>query len=247
MKRWWAVPLLAGVMLTGPVLAQTPAPVEPAQKEAIKALIREVLRDQPELVLEALQTLEAREQAAQEQRTASALATSRDKLERDPGDIVAGNPNGNITVVEFVDHRCGYCKSVAAHVAEVVKADGNVRLVHKQFPILGPQSVQAARAALAAIKQGKGLELHRALMESRGSFDDAMIMDTARKLGIDTARLATDMKAPEVLAQLQRTMELGRSLGIKGTPAFIIGDTLLPGAVDADTLRSVIAEARKKG
>lgn len=233
-------------MMATAALAQMPAPVEPSQKESIKALIREVLRDQPELVLEALQAMEIRQQAAQERRVASLLAANRDQLERDPADIVEGNPKGDVTVVEFADYRCGYCKAVHPTVKEVVQSDGHIRLVYKQFPILGPQSVQAARAVLAAAKQGKGLEMHRGLMEARGDFSDDMIAEMARGLGIDTAKLTADMKTPQTLAHLQRTMELGRALDIKGTPAFIIGDALLPGAIDAGALRAAIAAIRKK-
>lgn len=238
----WAVGI--GLLLGGSALAADP--LTPAQADAVKALVRQVLRDNPELVMEALQTLEVKQQAEQAENAKKMIAASRASLERDPADPVLGNPNGDVTIVEFFDYRCPYCKQVADTVTKVIKADGKVRLVLKEYPILGPQSVQASLAALAAQRQGKYAELHDALMAHRGTIDDATIERLATAAKLDVARLKADMDSPELKQRLQAVLLQGREIGANGTPAFVIGDRMIPGAVDADALKAAIADVRAK-
>lgn len=233
-----------GLMFTG--LAHAAEPLTDAQKEAVKTLVREVLRDNPELVYEALQALEAKQQAEQTERSQKMIAASRASLERDPADPVLGNPQGDVTIVEFFDYRCPYCKQAAETVTKVVKADGKVRLVLKEYPILGPQSVQAALAALAAQRQGKYAEMHDALMAQRGPLDDKVLEKIAGEVKLDLVRWKADLERPELKQRLQAVLLQGREIGATGTPAFIIGDKMIPGAVDAEALKAAIAEARAK-
>lgn len=225
-------------------LAPAAEPLTDAQKEAVKTLVREVLRDNPELVYEALQALEAKQQAEQTQRSQKMIAASRASLERDPADPVLGNPQGDVTIVEFFDYRCPYCKQAAETVTKVVKADGKVRLVLKEYPILGPQSVQASLAALAAQRQGKYADMHEALMAQRGPLDEKAIEKIAGEVKLDMARFKADLERPDLKQRLQAVLLQGREIGASGTPAFIIGDKMIPGAVDAETLKAAIAEAR---
>jgi protein-disulfide isomerase len=157
---------------------------------------------------------------------------------------VLGNRNGDVTVVEFFDYRCPYCKRAAPVLDEVIKADGRVRRVMKEFPILGPDSVIASRAALAARAQGKYEELHRALIGARGQLDESAVMAAAKGVGLDLDRLRRDMRSTEIDGIIRRNRELAESLEITGTPAFVIGDAFLPGAADAATFRSLIQKAR---
>jgi protein-disulfide isomerase len=238
--------VLAGLLLGAPSQAQTPA-FSAAQQEALHGLIRQYILDNPEVILEALTIMDARQKQEAETRAAQAIVVHRQALERDPADAVTGNPNGDVTLVEFFDYRCGYCKQVAGAVAAAVSEDGKVRLVHKQLPILGPASVLAARAAVAAQAQGRYAMFHDALMAERRQLDEAGLIDLAKRVGLDGDRLRRDMMSPETEARIQKSATLAQSLNIRGTPAFVIGGELIPGAVDAATLKSLIAKARKGG
>lgn len=237
---------LVGLLAAAPGQAQAPV-FTPAQQEALHGLIRQYILDHPEVIMEALTIMDARQKQEAEARAAQAIVANRQALERDPSDAVTGNPNGDVTLVEFFDYRCGYCKQVAGAVAAAVSEDGKVRLVHKQLPILGPASVLAARAAVAAQSQGKYALFHDALMAERRQLDEAGLVDLAKRVGLDGDRLRRDMMSPETEARIQKSVTLAQSLDIRGTPAFVIGGELIPGAVDAATLKGLIAKARKGG
>jgi protein-disulfide isomerase len=208
--------------------------------------IRAYLMEHPEVIEEALTKLGAQRKEAADSRLRQVLMRDRTKLERDPRDFVAGNPNGRITVVEFFDYRCPYCKTVAGRAMETAKKDGKVRVMFKELPILGPESVFAARAALAAQRQGKYIEYHLALMRTRERLTDEITIRVAQGVGLDLEKLKKDMASPEIKRQLEANLELAQELGIRGTPAFIVGDKLAPGAIDEATLVKMIADARKK-
>ncbi len=237
----------AAIVTTLPAAAEEA--LNPAQKQAVEAIVRDYLRDHPEMILEALQGLELRREAEQQERARQALAERRNDLHNDPTTPVEGNPKGDVTLVEFFDYRCGYCKSVSATVAEVVRQDGNVRLVMKEFPILGPASVIASRAALAAwrLERAKYLPFHKAMMDNKGELSESRVMQIAASQGLDTSRLAKAIQDPEIDGALLRNMELAKALDINGTPAFVIGGQVVPGAIGADGLKKLIAEARLKG
>lgn len=249
---------LARWVLIGAVvlLVATPAPVGPAaqqgdpspapSREAIEQIVREYLLAHPEVVGEALRALEQQREAAERQRQAEALKLREHDLLRDPAAPVGGNPQGNVTVVEFFDYRCGYCKSVAPTVKQLLRDDRQVRLIYKEFPILGPESILAARAALAARAQGRYAALHDALMAAREPLTRPVILKIAAQAGLDTARLEKDMDSPEIPAAIQRNHELAQALGIQGTPAFVVGSQLAPGAVDLATLKRLVEQARRQ-
>lgn len=237
-----ALALLTGFAL--PAAAQDA--FTPAQRDALKAIIVDVLRSQPELVLEALQALEKRQETENQALARAALRDKRSEIFEDASNPVAGNPQGRTVLVEFFDYRCPYCKQMDAPMKALAAEDRDLRIVRKDLPVLGPASVVASRAALASRAQNKYPAFHDAMMGFRGQLDDAAIFRIARDAGLDVDRLRRDMDDPAIGAQLQRNAAVAQALQIGGTPAFVIGDTLVPGAVDIGTLRSLIAEARAK-
>jgi protein-disulfide isomerase len=182
-----------------------------------------------------------------EEKAKKALSEKRRELERDRDSPVLGNPNGDVTLVEFFDYRCGYCKQVAGTIQALATEDKQLRIVMKEFPILGKDSVFASRAAVAAQRQGKYASFHMALMNHKGQLTEEAVLKTAASVGLDVDRLRAEMGREEIDAQLRRNYELAQELQIRGTPAFIVGDELIPGAVDLRTLRRKIAELRKAG
>jgi protein-disulfide isomerase len=218
----------------------------PLSREAVEQIVRDYLIRHPEVVGNALRALEQQREVAERQRRAEALRTYQKDLTRDPAAPVAGNPDGDVTVVEFFDYRCGFCKTVLPTVQQLLREDPKVRVVYKELPILGPDSLLASRAALAARTQGKYAALHDALMAAREPLTRPTILDIARRAGLDAGRLDKDMEAPEILAQIRRNHELAEKIGINGTPAFVIGAELAPGALDLATLKRLVDQARRK-
>jgi protein-disulfide isomerase len=217
------------------------------QSHAVEALVRQYILDHPEVIIESMQNYQIRQQIAEQEAATAALAASRDEIKNDASAPVAGNPKGDVTVVEFFDYRCAYCKRVFPSVRELLESDKNVRYVFKELPILGPDSVTASRAALAAWKIAPEtyFAFHTALMEARGELGEEQVLQIAEKVGLDRKKLKEGMAAPEVEKTIQRNLELAQKLRIQGTPAFIVGDALVPGAVDLEQLKEMVATARK--
>jgi len=244
-NRW--ISILGSIAL----LAASPAgasqmSVSP-DRQAIEQIIHDYLMAHPEVVVESLKAGDARakEQAAAE--TRAQIAKHQDELVRDPKSPVGGNPAGDVTIVEFFDYRCPYCKQVEPTLEQLLKEDGRVRVVYKEFPILGPESMIATRVSLAALKQSpqKYARLHAALMSAKGELSQDSILKAAEAAGLDVARIKTDMNGPEVDALIKRNYDLAETLNIRGTPAFIIGNELTPGAVDLPIFKKMVADARK--
>jgi protein-disulfide isomerase len=219
----------------------------PEEKRAVEKVVRDYILANPEIVLDALKVLEARQRVSKANQARQQLAARRNDILGDPGSPVGWNLDGDVTIVEFFDYRCPYCRAVAPRLAELKKEDRGIRYVYKEWPILGPVSKVAARAALAAWKQGRYEEFHEALMTYPGQLTEKGVFKTAERLGLDVGRLREDMESPEVAQSLARTKELASALGITGTPAFVIGDALVPGAVSLDQLKSYVRRARKGG
>jgi protein-disulfide isomerase len=238
---------IAAVLVALPTSAWA-APLTDAEKDEIRALVKDYLKAHPEVILEALDEYQAREKAKEAAAATKAIADNRARILSTDGGGVAGNPKGDVTLVEFFDYRCGYCRQAKAIVADFLKADPNVRLVYKEFPILGPDSVTASRAALASRRQGddKYLAFHDALMNVKGSYNEEVIIATARQVGLDTSKLLKDMEDPAIEATIKQNRELAHSLGIEGTPSFVIGNTLVPGVADVADLKTLAAQARKE-
>ncbi|HEX9789348.1 MAG TPA: DsbA family protein [Kiloniellales bacterium] len=252
MRAWGravAIAILGLGLSLAPAAAQEqsrPGGFTADQAQGIESIVREYLLAHPEVLVEALTEYQKRQKLAEEELRQQAIAARFQELTEDPAAPVLGNPEGDVVVIEFFDYRCPYCKKVAEMVRDAVADDGKVRLVMKEFPILGPQSVQAARAALAAALQNKYEAFHFALMLQPGDMSDIHIETIAGQVGLDVPRLRSDMKSPEIAAAIERNIALAEMVGIRGTPAFVIGKTLVPGAIDAETFRQLIAEARAK-
>ncbi len=222
-------------------------PFSAEQKQAIEQIIRDYLIGNPEILIEVSRELEKRQamqQAAEQKRV---ILEKRDKIFSSPADFVLGNPNGDITVVEFFDYNCPYCKRAFSEVMELVKADPNVKVVLKEFPILPPESsMLAAKAAMAALRQGKYLEFHTALMQAR-HISNEDVFRFAERVGLDVARLKTDMESPEIDAAIKQTADIAQELGLNGTPVFIVDATVNVGLLRHEDLVQLVNEARKAG
>ncbi len=213
--------------------------------EAIRKIIRDYLLEHPEILAEAEQVLAARRAAQEAEEERSAIRAHRAALLADPEAPVGGNPDGAITVVEFFDYRCGYCRRVKPTLETLIAENDDLRVVYKEFPILGMESLEAARAALASRAQGGYGAFHAALMDADGSFSRDHIMEVARSVGLDDERLARDMDDPAIDGLIQQNILLAQDLGIRGTPAFVIGERLVRGAMPIARFRAVIADARE--
>lgn len=242
----WKTALVAALALiaawSGPAASQG---LTPQQRQEVEQIFRDLLVKHPEILMEALEAADEKMKAEAEAHASEAVASRKRDLLDDPASPVGGNPKGDVTVVEFFDYRCPYCKQVHPDIVKLLGEDRQVRFVYKEFPILGKDSTLASRAALAAVKQGKYEPFHNALMALKGSLAEDVVMSTASSVGLDIEKLKADMRAPEIDAALKRTYELAQALDIRGTPAFVIGGKLLPGAVDGGTLKKTVAQARK--
>ena len=207
--------------------------------------IRDYLMANPEVLVEAMQELERRQDSQRDALAQKGVSENQAALFKDPDSPIGGNPDGDVVVVEFNDYQCPYCKRAYQSLKSVVGADGRVKIVYKDIPILGEASKIAALAALASARQDKHGALHRALMEYSGKLDQDKIFEIATGVGLDRARLEKDMADPKLKEIIDRNMMLASALGVRGTPAFVIGKQFVPGAIDADTLRQLIADARK--
>lgn len=207
--------------------------------------IRAYLMTNPEVLVEAMQELERKQDSQRDAVAVKAIGQNEAELFRDADSPVGGNPAGDVTIVEFNDYQCPYCKRAHQAVKSVTGTDGKVKIIYKDLPILGEPSRIAALAALASMKQGKHQALHNALMEFNGKLDREKILQTAASVGIDVALLEKDMEDPKLKQIIDRNMALAAALGVRGTPAFVVGKQFVPGAVDAESLKALIADARK--
>jgi len=227
------------LVLTTMVPSLAIADLKATDHATLNSIIEDFIRNNPEIVRDTLIALAAREEAERKQ---TGLAKVRD----DQGDPVMGNANGTITLYEFSDYNCGYCKRVFEPIQQLVRDNPDVRLVIKEFPILSQSSLVAAKAAIAAEMQGKFGDYHIAMMTYRGQITDAVVMRMATQAGVDIERLKSDMESPKTMAIIQRTREAAAALEINGTPGLVVGDTVVPGAIGLDELVKLIAEERNK-
>ncbi len=244
--------LLTIGLWVGAVLALMPASPAGAaeftaeQRQAIEGIIHDYLQKNPEALLDALQAAEDKVKGEAHDKATAALAARQHEVFDDPDAPVAGNAQGNASLVEFFDYRCPYCKQVEPSLEALLTADRQLRFVYKEFPVLGPESVTAAKAALASRKQDKYDAMHRGLMALKGQIDDAAVFRVADSLGLDVERLKRDMAAPDIDRMLKANVDLAGALDIKGTPGFVIGDEIVPGAISLQALKQLIETARGK-
>jgi len=231
------------LLATGPALdtKATDIALEPAMRQSMEQLIEQYIKTHPEVIEQSLQALDAKREAEERARQKIALSKHQQELLHDPTSPVSGNTSGDIAVVEFFDYRCGYCKKAAGAVTQLQKEDRRVRVIYKDFPILGEASELAAKAALASKAQGKHQAFHEALLASKGEMTKDNILNIAGEVGLDSKRLEQDMANPEWQVVIDRNRALAKSLGINGTPGFIVGNQLVPGALDLKGLKDLIA------
>jgi len=215
----------------------------PDQRDEIVAIMRDALKTDPSILRDAVAALQADEVEHNHQAARAAIAGARDELVT-PADPVAGDPHGDVTIVEFFDTRCPYCRKMEPVMDSFLGQDKKVRLVYKDLPILGPASVLGAKALLAAQKQGAYVQMRMAVMKLPPDTTLQQIEAVARSLGLDWPQLARDMEDPAIQARIDANLKLARGLGIQGTPALVIGDNLVPGALDLADLRTAVAEVR---
>ena len=220
-----------------------------AQRGEIEQIMKNYLLSHPEVLQEVVAELEKKQAATESDRSKDAIAKNQEAIFNSQHQIVLGNPKGDVTLVEFFDYNCGYCKRTLGDMAELLKSDSKLRVVLKEFPVLGPGSIEAAQVSVAARMQDKGakkfFDFHQKLMGGRGQADRAKAIAAAKEAGFDIARLEKDSQSAEVKSSLAESMKLAETLGINGTPSFVVGDALVPGAVGLDNLRQKIKEARR--
>lgn len=234
---------LTSVLLVS--MASVPVSAADLDEDRVRELVLEVIRDRPEIVREAIEELQRREVAEQQAAARRAVVANRQTLEADPNAPSLGSEAGT-AVVEFFDYNCSFCKRAMEPVKALIEDDGDVRLVMREFPILGPGSVFAARAALAAREQGRYEDVHWALMGHQGQVSEEVVRDTVADLGLNIEKLERDMRAPQVEEHIATSMRLAQELAINGTPSFVVGDEIAPGLVPLERLRQLVAAARAR-
>jgi len=244
----WFTRLLLLPALLAPLLpaAGHAAEFTPAQRAEIVTIMRDALKQDPSILRDAVNALQADEAKRQVADQRAMIASHRDALVT-PADPVAGNPHGDVTIVEFFDTRCPYCRRLEPVMEQFLAEDHGVKLVFKDLPILGDASVLGSKALLAAQKQGAYEKLREAIMQLPANTTLPMIEEAAKKLGLDWQRLERDMNDPSIQQRIDANTKLARTLDIQGTPALIIGQALVPGAVDVAELRKMVGTARKGG
>ena len=216
------------------------------EKQELGPVIREYLLKNPEVLQEAIAVLEQRHTAAEAEQRTKALADLKPLLMESPRGIVVGNPKGDVTLVEFFDYNCGYCKRALSDLNALMKQDPNLRVVLREFPVLGPGSVEAAQVAVTVrlVAPEKYLAFHEALLGARGQVNRDKALAAAKEVGIDPALLQKAASSPELNATLYESMKLAEALNLTGTPSYVVGDQVVVGAVGFDKLKAAIADQR---
>ena len=222
--------------------------VSDAQRGEIEKIVHEYLVQHPEVLQEAMDALEKKQAADEAVKHEAAVKENSSAIFNSPRQVNAGNPKGDVTFVEFFDYNCGYCKRAMADMFDMIKTDPNLKVVLKEFPVLGPGSVEAARVAVAVRMQDKDgkkyLEFHQKLLGGRGQADKARALAVAKEIGLDMAKLEKDIASPEVKATIEENFRLAESMGMNGTPSYVIGKQVVIGAVGVDNLKEKIGIAR---
>jgi protein-disulfide isomerase len=243
------IPLALALALGASV---TPARAEnfsAPQRTEIEKIIKDYLLAHPEVLQEAMAELEKKQQVAETEKARSAIKNHSDALFNSPRQVVLGNPQGDVTFVEFFDYNCGYCKRALTDMTTLLNNDPKLKVVLKEFPVLGPGSVDAAQVAVAVRMQDKTgkkyLEFHQKLLGGRGQVDKAKALAAAKDVGLDMARIEKDLKSDEVAKTLEESMKLAEALGLNGTPSYVIGNDVVIGAVGLAGLTQKIQAARQ--
>jgi protein-disulfide isomerase len=243
------IPLALALALGATLAPANAQSVAAPQRAEVEKIIREYLLAHPEVLQEAMAELEKKQQVAEAEKARSAIKDHSEALFNSPRQVVLGNPQGDVTFVEFFDYNCGYCKRALTDMVELMNKDPKLKVVLKEFPVLGPQSVEAAQVAVAVRMQDKTgkkyLEFHQKLLTGRGQVDKAKAIAAAKDIGLDVARIEKDIKSEEVSKTLEESMKLAEALGLNGTPSYVIGNDVVIGAVGLAALSQKIQAARK--
>jgi protein-disulfide isomerase len=244
--------LLAAALFA--VLLALPAPARTQsftadQRTEIERIVKEYLLQNPDLLQEVMAELEKRQAVAEAEKHRSAIKQYSTAIFNSPRQVTLGNPQGDVTVVEFFDYNCGYCKRAMSDMLDLIKGDSKIKFVLKEFPVLGEASVQAAQVAAAVRMQDKTggkkyLEFHQKLLSGRGQVDKARALAAAKEIGFDAARIEKDMGSEEVRATLEESFKLAEALGLNGTPSYVVGSDVVIGAVGLNTLKEKVNTAR---
>ncbi|WP_293868927.1 DsbA family protein [uncultured Alsobacter sp.] len=248
LRRAALATVMAGTLAV-PALAQT-ADFTDKQKAAIGALVKDYLLNNPEVIQDALVELDRRQKDAEKVAAKRALGEFSTALTSPQRNVVLGNPNGDVTLIEFMDYNCTYCKRSLTDVRDLIKADPKLKVIIRDFPVLGPDSVEASQVAVAVKNQLKGdkyWDFHAKLMDSRGRVGKERAMQVAKEAGADMTRLAKDIDSADTRAFIEESMRIGDALKLQGTPAFIVGEEIVFGAVGLDPLKTTVASVRKCG
>jgi protein-disulfide isomerase len=234
---------------TGQRTVVAEATMNPVQRKEIESIVKQYLLNNPEVLLEIQNALEAKMDKLQAERTAAVIRGNAPEIFRPAFSPVVGNAKGDVPIVEFFDYNCGYCKRAFSDVAKLIDKEKQVRVILKELPILSKGSEEASRVALAAKMQGKYWEFHRAMLQSQGQANEASALRVAEKVGVDIARLKKDMASAEVQKEIDDTRALAQKLGIQGTPHFMVGDRIIPGAPEnlIERMTKFVAEVRQEG
>ncbi|MFM2354349.1 MAG: hypothetical protein RLZZ528_85 [Pseudomonadota bacterium] len=242
--------LMALLTVAAPALAFDPAAMTDAERDAFRAEVRAYLLEHPEVLQEVATALEIKQQSEQLAADASMISDNQGLIFDDGASFVGGNPDGSLTVVEFIDYRCGYCRKAHAEVAELIRSDGDIRYVVKEFPILGEQSVLASQFAIATL-QSAGPEAYEKVKNGfydgtfRGDVSAETLAGYATSLGLDSAAIMGRMSDPAVMKVIEDNHALASMLQISGTPTFVLGDSMIRGYVPLDQMRAIVAEERE--
>ncbi len=245
MMRLAGATAAALLMLAAPLAAEE---FSGTQKDEIERIIKDYIVSHPEVLQEAIAELDKRQAAADAEKAKAAVASNAETIYNSTRQVVLGNPKGDVTMVEFFDYNCGFCKRAMADMMEMLKDDPKLKVVLKEFPVLGPGSVEAAKVAVAVRMQDKTgkkyLEFHQKLLGGRGQADKARALAVAKEVGMDMSRLDKDMASEEIKASIDESLKLAETLGLNGTPSYIVGSDVVIGAVGLDALRIKVAMAR---
>jgi protein-disulfide isomerase len=248
MPRLLRLALTACLLSTLGALTVHAQALSPAQRGEIEKIVRDYLMKNPEVIQEAIGELEKKQAAAEALKHQAAIKDNEEALLRSKLHVVIGNQQGDVTFVEFFDYNCGYCKRAMTDMFELMKDDPKLKVVLKEFPVLGPASVEAARVAVAVRMQDKTgkkyLEFHQKLLSGRGQVDKARALAVAKEIGLDAARVERDMAGDEVRKSLEESFQLAEKLGLNGTPSYVIGNSVVIGAVGVETLKEKVNTAR---
>ena len=240
--------LAAGLILTVGASASSAQSISGAQRSEIEKIIREYLIQHPEVLQEAMAELEKKQAADEAAKAQAAVKDNAETIFNSSRQVVTGNPQGDVTFVEFFDYNCGYCKRAMDDMFALMKSDPKLKIVLKEFPVLGPGSVEAARVAVAVRMQDKTgkkyMDFHQKLLTGRGQADKARALAVAKEVGLDVARIERDMSSDEVKVTLEESLKLAEKLGLNGTPSYVIGDNVVVGAVGLAALREKVNSAR---